>query len=250
MNPVMDDSPYCRSVPDPSPGPFAVACIAALVLSVGCSDDQPRVRVEVCGDADVPRRLDGLRVSLLDADREPRREAVIELLECPEAEVSFLPQSVSFRPFDGRAWAAVQGLDDGRPVARFERRLELNSEESTSVQLALNRDCRGVSCPPGQTCIGGDCELAPRSPSTPTRCESGRENDTLPDSGDPSDTDVEMDADGMGTDDVGPDASGADVGGRADTGPPPALRLCPGADTGSAGDMGVDADVAFDGGDR
>lgn len=212
----------------------------------GCQNPEPEVEVRVCGDVDVPREIDTLRVSLLGSDREPRREAVLELLECPEAEVHRLPQSISFRPFDGRAWAVVKGLRDGRPELRFERRLDLNGDTSTSVRLAANRDCLGVSCPEGQTCIGGECELAPRSGSPPSSCESAESDGTI------SDTGAEMDGSGAPPADAETEADGAsvgDVGGGGDTGTAPDAAsqpfqpLCPGADTGTEGDAPrVDSD--------
>jgi hypothetical protein len=205
----------------------------AFGLAAACQNPEPNVEMRVCGDVDVPHELDSLRISLLGADRTPRREGVLELVECPEGEVRRLPQSVSFRPFDGRAWAVVEGLREGRPELRFERRLELSADASATIRLAANRDCLGIACPEGQTCVGGECELAPRSGSPPASCESAKTDGTLSDAG------VEFDGDAAPSSDAydpGDGGDGGDTGTDRGDASVPAPILCSSRDTGTEED--------------
>lgn len=160
--------------------------------AAACDGSEPTLEIEVCGDIHVPGHADALRVTVLDADRQTRREAIYPLLECPQGKVRKLPQSVEFAPFDGDAWGAVQALkgstnhEESRVVGYFEKYIELDSEESATLRLALNRDCLGFdrrSCATGQTCAGGRCRLARFDGDESTICASSEAGDTLRDTG-------------------------------------------------------------------
>ena len=56
---------------------------------------------------------------------------------------------------NGNGWIRVQGLKDGVVVVTS----EVRPEESANIRL--ERQCRLVQCPTGQTCLGGECELVP-----------------------------------------------------------------------------------------
>ena len=149
------------------------------------------------------------------------REGVMELLVCPEAKVKRFPQTIKFPPFSGDAWGVVQGLKDGTEILQYERQLDLNHEESTRLQLAVNADCIGIDCPLGQTCVRGDCVVAPHKGDEPTVCESGSSSGTMGFDagmqGGMKSTNGSMSDAGMSTSDVGFNPK----------------SLCPNADTGS-----------------
>lgn len=194
--------------------------------------------VQLCGDAPVPQQVDAVRITLLDAQREVRRERVVELLQCPEGTVRRLPHSVDFDPFDGEAWGVVQGLKEGVEVLHYERRVTLTADEPASLSLALNDDCLGVTCPLGQTCIGGRCTRAPYEANSQTVCASAKPGGTVPDAGDASDTAADTAPNDRLDTGSAPDA---DVGGDADTGPTFNPRtLCPSYDAAGPADVGED----------
>ena len=169
-----------------------------------------------------------------------RRERVVELLDCPEGSVRHLPHSLDFQPFDGEAWAVVQGLKEGVEVLHYERRVTLKTDQPTDLSLALNNDCLGVTCPLGQTCIGGRCTLAPYEANSQTVCASGKPGGTMADAGDASDT--AADTASMDPLDTGSASdTDVDVGADADTGPRFNPRtLCPSYNDAGPSDVGED----------
>lgn len=144
--------------------------LMALVMStlpyalMGCGRAEGDVEIEVCSDASVPDQIDSIRVSVLDAERQELVAGVRDLVVCPEDRLLTLPQTIVFDGVDAPdAWVVVQGLRDDVVVARFERRVALSTQESEFVRLGLTAACLGVTCPLGQTCVDGTCEVAPRA---------------------------------------------------------------------------------------
>jgi len=197
-----------------------VRWLSAAVLIValaGCSQPDATVEVRVCGDVEVPRQVDSIRVSLLDADRQTREQGVVELLKCPAGRVVGLPVALSLSPIEGAGFLQVQGLKEGEVVAESERTVELSQDADQFVQLPLTRACVGVvSCPLGQTCLQGSCRVAPPADEE-LRCTSDETGGTMPDAG-------TMDSNG-------------DAGLPGDTGPAEPRSLCP-------NDAGASSDAA------
>ena len=208
-----------------------VILAVAVLASSGCGEETAELRVEICGDIDVPRKVDALRISLLDEERETRRAGIIDLLHCPGGRVDRLPLTTSLQPIEGTAWIVVQGLREGTVVSRRERRTQLQPDSSKKVRVALTKNCMGVlGCPLGQTCVQGKCELTPRDESDPLRCASGRSGGNMSDASSES-TDA--------------GAGRADTGASRDAGEPAGKdfdpkSLCPGYDAGSPSDAGSD----------
>jgi hypothetical protein len=202
----------------------------ALATIAGCEDPEPALEVSVCGDLQVPRQMDAVRVSLLGPDRTTREEGVIELLKCPAGDVEQLPIRTSFAPPDGEGWIVVQGLSRGAVVARVESRLETEADESIEIRLPLTESCLGAfSCPAGQTCLQGECRVAPVAGETDSLlCESRQTADTLPDAA--SDTgDVAGDTATASTMDATTGDAGSPLDATAgDTGSFDPRTLCPG----------------------
>ncbi|MEO1272806.1 MAG: hypothetical protein AAFX99_32360, partial [Myxococcota bacterium] len=107
----------------------------------------------------VPEELDAIRVSILDEARMERSAGVLELVRCPEEELTMLPQTLELVSIDGPVWVVAQGLSNGIEVARFERRAQDGT--GLEIELGLTRDCLGASCAVGQTCIDGTCVIVP-----------------------------------------------------------------------------------------
>ena len=136
----------------------------------------PAVSVEVCGDIRVPSEVDTLRLSLSDENGVESYSGVFSLhdfqddggcADDPEA----LPQTFDLREGTGQMWVAVQGLRDQIEVTRVEARVEFPIRGSTDVVVAMTADCLGVSCPFGQTCVAGLCEIA-QFGGTPDVCQT------------------------------------------------------------------------------
>ncbi|MFU8807057.1 MAG: hypothetical protein ACNA8W_24835 [Bradymonadaceae bacterium] len=177
-----------------------------MMLATGCSRDTDDLVIEVCGNLGVPDELDSLRISILDAERQPMRSGVRELLECPGDRLRPLPQSVTFPPVVGEAWVVVTGLVDEVEKIRFERRINVEGPDFNPVVAILDHACLGFQCPLGQTCVSGRCVVAPYSVSG-TSCPSARHGgDDL---------------------DAGPVEDGEDVGAG-----PPTPTYCPAPDVG------------------
>ncbi|HJK96512.1 MAG TPA: hypothetical protein RMF84_04785 [Polyangiaceae bacterium LLY-WYZ-14_1] len=153
---------------------LAPATAAALVLvvlgSAGCSDDE--ITVVVCGDLAVPDDLDAVRVELLDAELGRIRDGVFRLvpdeidegMDAPQAES--LPVAPSLTRPTGRGWVRVVPLLDGVAVGQFDREI-LSFDGVASVDAVLDSRCRRSFCPAGQTCIEGNCQVAPLASDPP-----------------------------------------------------------------------------------
>ncbi|MDX9720212.1 MAG: hypothetical protein RBU37_05670 [Myxococcota bacterium] len=143
----------------------------AFSLLFACSSERSVVTVRLCGDLDVPLQVDSVRVSLLDGERKEKRAGIRNLLECPAELIRELPQSVELATFEGEAWVVATGLRDGVEVIRVERRVRLSSDESFELSVGLNKECIGVKCSLGQTCVEGRCALVPWG-EAPLSCSS------------------------------------------------------------------------------
>lgn len=200
----------------------------ALLTLAACSQPEHEVDVQICGDVAVPYQIDSIRVSLLDADRQTRDEGVVELLACPSGTVKELPVALTFSPIAGQAYLRVQGLKNGREVVTIENQIELTRESDVAVRLPLTRACVGVSsCPLGQTCVQGACEVTPPA-DRDLRCQSDETPDTMPDTG-------VTDATAR---DAGPSP---DAGSSTDPEEVDPRTLCPNYDAGTNSDAGDDA---------
>ena len=137
-------------------GLIALAC--ALFFCANCGDSG-KFSVKVCGDIKVPQQIDGLRVSLLSPSGKELRSGVIELLQCPSEKIQELPIKYEFSEVDGgdQIRVRVQGLKQEVEVARAE--LKLEADEYDEAIVGINQACLGVSCPLGQSCFKGECEL-------------------------------------------------------------------------------------------
>ena len=164
----------------------------------------------MCGDVAIPERVDALRVTILDAQRDEIVAGVRELVLCPQDELRPLPQTFTFEPLDvPDAWVVVQGLEGDVTRVRFERRVSLSSDRREVVRLGVTRACLGVMCPLGQTCVQGICERVGL--------------------GEPEGMCGEADASPDPTPEMGPPAPAEDMGGGVgDMGQgPPGPRYCP-----------------------
>lgn len=154
------------------------------------------MEVIVCGNLQVQEQITRLRVSLRDDLLQERTFGVLSLLpdeakEAPPEDAGMqaddgdddsapdaptpnlsLPVSTDLDQGTGSGFAVVEGLLEGRVVARFDRRV-LAFENTDFVELPLNADCYGMICPAGQTCVDGGCEEAPEVGEAP-RCTGDR----------------------------------------------------------------------------
>jgi len=146
--------------------------LAMLLLFVAalsaCNPSLDVIKVRICGDVLVPGHIDAVRVSVLDANRVERRAGVMELVRCTG--VNELPQNVELNLLEGDVWIVIQGLKNGQEVMTFERRAKVGAD-GAEVLVGLNRDCIGIRCALGQTCVGGACVLAPTT-DLPSICGS------------------------------------------------------------------------------
>ena len=183
-------------------GVRAVVCAAVFMVSaLGCRPEATPVRVSVCGDVAVPMQIDAVRVSILDAERAEVASGVRELIECPADRLRSLPQEFEFTQRPGEIRIVAQALLDGVEVGRSER-LVLDASEGAELTVALEAACVGVTCPLGQTCVAGGCELV--ADATGLGC--GGTSAGGSDAGQESDAGVEPVLQDMGTEE------GADAG--------------------------------------
>ncbi len=143
---------------------LGVCCLLS-GLAWGCGPRGDVIEVKVCGDVVLPEEVDAVRVSVLDAERNELRAGTRELVLCPQDRLLTLPQTVEFEGVDAvNAWVVVQGLKDGVSVMSYERRATLSTSLVEQVTMALTRDCIGVQCTLGQTCVDGQCEIVTEQP--------------------------------------------------------------------------------------
>lgn len=145
------------------------------MVATGCMQG-PAVRVEVCGDVLVPSEVDSLRISLADAKGVESYSGVYVLASAEDGGAcapvpDALPQTFELRDGAGEMWLTVQGLRDEVEVTRVQARVEFPVRGTTDVTVALTADCLGMSCPFGQTCVQGQCEVA-QFGGTPDVCDA------------------------------------------------------------------------------
>jgi len=78
-----------------------------------------------------------------------------------------LPVSITLPRPSGPGWVEVKVLQSGVQVNAAFRRVD-DFARLDRVEMVLALDCLPVSCPAGQTCIEGRCELAPGPRDEPT----------------------------------------------------------------------------------
>lgn len=140
---------------------FVVLCVG------GCFYEDPVFRIEVCGDVRVPQDVDAYRITIWDPNLETELlSGTRELVQCPGVKVTDLPQVVELSAVSGESWVRVQGLKNGVPVSRFDRRVRVGDDEDADIIVSITRSCLGVTCPKGQTCFDGSCALADFSSSS------------------------------------------------------------------------------------
>ncbi len=180
--------------------------IALLFVTAGC-DSESQISFRICGKLDVPEELDAVRISVLDQKLTEQGFALIELTprdiaaeagtensedpgddqqndseddEADEADNSkpesedgsaharSLPVVASLRTGSGSGYVRVQALLEGVEVARFDRQVpELDAV--SAVDMPLTEKCYGrYNCALGQTCVKGNCVVAPFAADPPT----------------------------------------------------------------------------------
>ena len=193
---------------------WLVAAIAlSTAIGLGCTSDPPSLAVKVCADYEVFEEIEGVRVQLLNAEREILHSSVVPLVLCPEDRLRELPYTVRFRDLrEGVSLVQVIALHEGVSFARTERRVEGPGE----VTISLREGCEGVTCSLGQTCVTEDCEW------TPTGSDSECTGTTIDEPDD--EEDAGGGAGGGEAEDIG--AGDGDIGEGVDAGPVPP-RYCP-----------------------
>jgi hypothetical protein len=139
--------------------------LLALLATAGCPSSN--IDFHICGDLGVPDDIDGVRLLVLDQERELISSGVRSLVDDQGAPTDSLPVTGSLRSGSGSGWAEVQGLSGGVAVITFGRRVG-DLEGTPWVDMVLTQDCLGQDCPLGQTCVAGACILAPVGDEAPT----------------------------------------------------------------------------------
>lgn len=177
-----------------------------LSLGLICScRSESQIEFHICGNVQVPEQIDAIRVSILNDSMAEVQAGLIELEPrdpisvegevdgSPEDETKDLdgaidsdgndanplsegstgsgpfelPITVSLPNHHGSGFLRIQGLLDGVETARFDRTVD-DFERIDEVDMSLTKQCYGrMSCSLGQTCIKGDCKLAPPVGSAP-----------------------------------------------------------------------------------
>lgn len=180
--------------------------ITALWSAASCNAEA-EIAFRVCGKLKVPAQVDALRIAVLDEQLEEKRAALIELTARPapteaatggrasagaggkrsakdagaagsagKAETQSakssnptqsLPVEASLPVPNGAGYVRVQALLNGSEVARFERRIT-ELDKIKHVDMPLSDACYGkTNCEKGQTCVTGDCTVAPINAASP-----------------------------------------------------------------------------------
>lgn len=138
-----------------------IASLFFLVCMGGCFYEDPVFRIEVCGDVRVPEDIDAYRITVWDSTLDTELQSgTRELVQCPGVQTIDLPQVVELSAVSGDSWVRVQGLKNGVPVSRFDRRVRVGDDEDAEIIVSITRSCLGVTCAKGQTCFDGTCALA------------------------------------------------------------------------------------------
>ncbi len=197
------------AVPLPPPHRCLLLLVLALPAGLaGCKDPSSALSIRICGRLDVPSEIDALRVVVLNEDRSEASAGLTELGGASSPDMSTdggildlgvadagveaeladagtdggltetgpacepverpLEARLELPPGEGHGWVQVIALHQGVEVARAEVR---HPEEGGALVLALERGCLGITCPLGQTCVAGACELVPEDGDA-ARCEA------------------------------------------------------------------------------
>ncbi len=89
---------------------------------------------------------------------------------CVIGQAANLPLSFDLRDGHGDMWVVVQAFKQGAPVATIEARVSFPTQGAADVSVGLTRDCLGVKCAFGQTCVKGICQVTEFG-GTPAACE-------------------------------------------------------------------------------
>lgn len=173
-----------------------VVCIAG---AISCDTGPPELKFDVCGDVRVPKDIDSYRVTVYEPDRETLlREGVRELVKCPGEEYLQLPREEIFESPEQEVWVIVEAIRDGVTAITFETRVQDTSDD-TLVQIPLTRDCIGIRCALGQTCVQGECIIVEYG--LEGSCSSGDE--FVPDGNEPAQIEPFCEDTGMDQPDAG-----------------------------------------------
>lgn len=177
-----------------------LAGIACLGL-VGCGR-APYVHLHVCGDVAVPSDVDTVGVSLLDENQKSLYEGTSNLFTaksgavadggttdggtsdggvCEPGTAQTLPLTFDLTAGQGNMWVVVRGFRDGVPVETVWGRVTLLTHGSADVSIGLTKDCLGVKCAYGQTCIRGQCEIT-KFGGDPKSCQGAPDTGSTKDS--------------------------------------------------------------------
>ncbi len=161
----------------------ASSCLALACALLGCSD-RTQLIVVVDSDLEVTRELDEVRVTVVG----PSGMSAEASQALGQAEGPGLPLTLGVRP-SGEALGPVTVTAEGRAAgALVVGRVATTSlvrGEARVLYLFLARDCRGVSCPSGQTCTENGCAAAQIDPEDlpPWTGEVPRRDAGAPDGG-------------------------------------------------------------------
>jgi len=123
----------------------------AAVMAAGCSDEQHDVLVELRTDLVPGVEFVAVRTSMDEPVRLDDRSAVFGddyLTGQRVAELIGVPA--------GDRRISVRLIDAGGALVA-ERRVRLTFSEDLGVTVLVTRDCEGLACGVGQTCVGGRC---------------------------------------------------------------------------------------------
>lgn len=148
-----------------------------MLASPGCADEA-ELAVRVCGDLVVPDDADAIRITTREASGAESLGGVVELLSCPQGSltppedvvITRLPVDYTIPGEEGERFVVAQAIKAGIEVARVETRVTAASAGVTEVTLQLARSCLGSTCPQGQTCLSGTCQITPFAATEPMSC--------------------------------------------------------------------------------
>ncbi|MEM9068919.1 MAG: hypothetical protein AAGE52_10450 [Myxococcota bacterium] len=131
-----------------------------------CGSDEPQIALRICGDLAAPE-VDAIQVLVTDTRGVQRLTALAAMAEGPEG--IELPVDAEIPRLDGPGFVSAEARSDGLLVGRFTVRVpDLATQDM--LTFPLTTECLMFDCPMGQTCIDGDCTMAPlpdRGPSCP-----------------------------------------------------------------------------------
>ena len=130
--------------------------IAAAVAAVGCHSPLTEAVITTDTDLAIPGDVDTIRWTV-DATEIGGHVHSVEL---PVGEQTRLPVVLPLVHDGGPLGPIVvvaQGLSGGAPVVSRTARFYFVPSRSIVLRIDLARDCIGVACEPGQTCVDGAC---------------------------------------------------------------------------------------------